>query len=401
MLRFVVAVTCPPPPRRLAPRSGVLSGVAAVLNLALAAGLAGCASPGIPRPPSLHLPATVTDFTASRIGNRVELRWTAPNRTTDGLDLVDPRPVPTVVEICRDLPAPRPAQAPPCTPVLHFAGHPGPSTAVDTLPPTLTAPAARGLAVAYRLRVLNSSGRSAAPSARALIPAGPAVEDVTGFRATQTREGVVLEWNPAPGGLVEVLRTPVSPPPKAPPHATSRPSRADAPVSLRADPAAASLSGMIDPGAPSGATFVYRAQRVQPVSFEGATAIARSEPTAPITVALRDTFPPRPPSGLAAIPGTAHAPGGGPPTPTIDLSWQPNLEPDLAGYFVYRTDLDAQPVPRRLNPAPLPGPAFRDPDVLPGRRYGYRVTAIDLRGNESPPGPAVTETAVKPFQAAP
>ena len=79
-----------------------LGRVSAAVWLMLAASgvLAGCANPGVPRPPSLHLPATVTDLTGERVGDRVELHWTPPKRTTDGLELT-----PTTfmtAEICRD-----------------------------------------------------------------------------------------------------------------------------------------------------------------------------------------------------------------------------------------------------------------------------------------------------------
>ena len=47
--------------------------------------LGGCGTPGAPQPPSLKLPERVTDLAASRFGNRVELHWTTPKKTTDHL----------------------------------------------------------------------------------------------------------------------------------------------------------------------------------------------------------------------------------------------------------------------------------------------------------------------------
>jgi hypothetical protein len=55
----------------------------------------------------------------------------------------------------------------------------------------------------------------------------------------------------------------------------------------------------------------------------------------------------------------------------------------LAGYSVYRSD--AQDAPgERVSTETLPSPTFRDISVLPGRRYYYRVSALDRAGNESP-----------------
>jgi hypothetical protein len=35
-------------------------------------------------------------------------------------------------------------------------------------------------------------------------------------------------------------------------------------------------------------------------------------------------------------------------------------------------------------------PAFRDLNAVPGRRYFYRVTAVDRSGDESPPSEAAS-----------
>src|ERR1700723_2249487 len=49
------------------------------------AGAAGCGTPGAPQPPSLNLPQTVTDLSATRAGDRVILTWTCPKKNTDKL----------------------------------------------------------------------------------------------------------------------------------------------------------------------------------------------------------------------------------------------------------------------------------------------------------------------------
>jgi fibronectin type 3 domain-containing protein len=101
---------------------------------------------------------------------------------------------------------------------------------------------------------------------------------------------------------------------------------------------------------------------------------------------MHDTFPPRTPTGLAAVPSTDG----------IDLSWEPNTEPDLAGYIVYRRQVsvtgEAIGTPTRLTSTPTPAPAFSDRTAQPGQSYSYRVTAIDTAGNESPASTEVQES---------
>jgi fibronectin type 3 domain-containing protein len=105
---------------------------------------------------------------------------------------------------------------------------------------------------------------------------------------------------------------------------------------------------------------------------------------------MRDTFPPHAPSGLEVVPGGATAADR-----SIDLSWTPDTDADLGGYFVYRQEVDPNGVVTgtvtRLNTTPVVGPAYRDQTALPGRRYAYRVTAVDTAENESAPSADVQE----------
>jgi fibronectin type 3 domain-containing protein len=106
---------------------------------------------------------------------------------------------------------------------------------------------------------------------------------------------------------------------------------------------------------------------------------------------MRDTFPPHAPSGLEAVPGGVTAADR-----SIDLSWTPDTDADLAGYFVYRQEVDEKGVvastATRLNLTPVAGPAYRDQTAMAGHRYAYRVTAVDTAGNESAPSAEVQES---------
>jgi len=104
-----------------------------------------------------------------------------------------------------------------------------------------------------------------------------------------------------------------------------------------------------------------------------------SDDSAPAIVTPRDTFSPASPQNVIAAlttpPGEA---------PSVDLSWSINLENDLAGYRVYRSDTqDARG--QLLTTDLLPAPAYRDMSVQQGHRYWYSVTAVDRAGNESAP----------------
>jgi fibronectin type 3 domain-containing protein len=108
---------------------------------------------------------------------------------------------------------------------------------------------------------------------------------------------------------------------------------------------------------------------------------ADSEPT---LIAPRDILPPATPTGLetAIIPASPQGPA------YVELSWAISTEEDLAGYFVYRSDREDTPG-IRINAEIFPSPAFRDISVQPGKRYYYRVSALDRAGNESPMSAAV------------
>ena len=168
-------------------------------------------------------------------------------------------------------------------------------------------------------------------------------------------------------------------------------------VRLRASPEAEGDSlfrpdagGMIDPGARRGESFVYTAQRVRQVVLDGRMLELRSAVSAPVTVVMRDKFPPQAPSGVEATASwVAGAPG-------VDLSWRPNTEDDLAGYLVYRVDVDSGAGNVRVTPAPFLQPAFHDVAVAAGHTYWYTVTAIDAAGNQSQPSAPAEEKVLGP-----
>jgi hypothetical protein len=380
----------------------------------------GCASPGQPRPPSLNLPEPVKDLTAERIGNQAVLHWTTPDHTTDHL-LVNG---PISAEFCRLTP---PATA--CTPIRQLPTVPGPATTSDTLPATLTTDPPT--LVAYRVRILNASGHAAPPSNEALLATGIAPQTVAPLRAASTRDGVQLTW-PAyttPTATVQLDRlllnpdgTPVLPAPKKP---STKPTPAPAPTprskSSKSAPARKTTQptpnivklqpptqtpdpgGLIDESVLRGETYQYTAQRIRTVTLDTHTLELRSALSSPVTLTMRDTFPPLTPTGLAAVPSgpdTSGQPASAASQPSIDLSWTPDADTDLAGYNIYRREVAPDGTSTAsytlLNPTPVPSPAYRDQTAIIGRRYAYHVTAVDNTGNQSRPSPDVQETLREP-----
>ncbi len=66
------------------------------------------------------------------------------------------------------------------------------------------------------------------------------------------------------------------------------------------------------------------------------------------------------------------------------------MEGDLAGYNVFRWVEGGQP--QKLNTQLIQVPSYRDETIEPGKKYFYAVSAVDLRGNESPRSAEASET---------
>lgn len=346
--------------------------------------LAGCANPGPPRPPSLHIPEPVTDLAARRVGDTLELTWTTPSRSTDDLPLKGP----LTAELCE---APASTAEAACQPVLTLSVLPGSSHAILPLPPgTLTGPPAL---LVVRVRIRNSAGGSADPFTPAFTAVGPAPPPVTELRVAAMQGGARIQWTRIPGSAPVLLhRTLLTPPP---PQTGNHPTETDLQA---ADPDTTDPGGTLDRTAQEGSSYRYTAQRLRTVTLDGHPVHLLSLPSTAVTVRIHDVFPPVAPTGLASIPGTP-----GEVTPTIELSWEASSEPDLAGYFIDRLELAAGTAPPpptaawiRLTPTFLVVPAFEDATVEAGHRYLYRILAVDTSGNQSPPSTPIEETAAVP-----
>jgi hypothetical protein len=265
----------------------------------------------------------------------------------------------------------------------------------------------------YFALAFSPGGRPGPPGAVAELHLTELPEAPLAVKATHVADAVRVEWEPS-GGLIGFLLdrpipselSPLDNPPvetglaasTAPPDGPTRYNvyrEIAAPVS---DPVAAAkpagdaeLASPKPPGEggkPSGVggpinaapleTLVFfdpltgldareRCYVVRSVRGVGAQAV-ESNASEPSCVVPLDDFPPEPPAGLSTISGEG----------SITLIWEPNAEPDVAGYLVLRGEAgDATLAP--LTDTVVTEARYTDRTVKPGVRYVYAVQAIDTR----------------------
>lgn len=349
--------------------------------------MAGCASPGAPAAPSLQLANSVNNLQATRVDRSVILSWTMPARTTDRVELKGN----LRGEVCRQA-----GNGASCAVAGSISGQPGkPATYVDVLPSNLLQGPPQLLV--YRLTLLNRFSKTAGPSNNALSVSGAGPEAVTGLTAQVRADGVLLIWHPSvsrstpaedlrPATIFRIERTLESPPgaPKASPSPEGEAPPMVQELVVRV-PAGSDPGHALDTSAQFNQRYRYTVRRVEQLTFAGHLLEMQGKISDPLQVTTTDIFPPAAPGGLAAAADQAAG--------AIDLSWSPDSEADLAGYFVYRRDLGTDLTAQRVSgTTPLKAPGFRDMEISPSHRYAYSVSALDTSGNESPHSPEVVET---------
>jgi hypothetical protein len=351
------------------------SSAAVALATIFAVLLAGCGTPGAPQPPSLDLPDPVTDLSAQRTGSRVSLTWTMPRRNTDKLPLKGI----LAVSICRREDA-RNGIAD-CVSVGEVQLAPGLyGSFTDTLPVKLAIGPSRPLN--YYVELKNQKGRSAGPSNAATVLDGQGPAPVTDLAAEVRKAGIVLRWASGNSADTIRLRRTLLTPTAAKPRTGPLPQAPEPIVQNLIVEVSSPATGpqVLDKNITFGNTYEYRAQRLIRETVNGETIELDGEFSAPVRVEARDVFPPAVPMGLAAVATAADTASG--LQASIDLSWQPNTDADLAGYEIYRRE-DKTPWERISGDQPVAGPAFHDAHVVPGHTYRYGVSAVDKVGRES------------------
>jgi hypothetical protein len=326
----------------------------------------------------------VRDLNAARVGERVELKFTLPLRTTDGLPI---RETGVKATVCRG------GEGQPCVTAASLrdvglsiaAGASAAERVVsrqDSLPAAETAGEAKLLV--YRVELMNLEGKTAGWSDPAYAAAGTAPLAVSGLRAEETRAGVLLRWQAAGASAQdEVLlrRELVTPPAGAKREAAE-------PVWLESHASADETRGAdetIDGSASEDTAYRYTALRRRVVMLAGKKVELRSALSAPVEITWRNAFPPAAPVGLSAAPFAEE--GGF----AVDLVWEPVQEPGLKGYVVTRQSLDPVGAAERLTAQPVGLPAFHDETAKRGVRYRYSVRAVSAKDVEGQPATVVVE----------
>ncbi|MGA8145755.1 MAG: fibronectin type III domain-containing protein [Candidatus Acidiferrales bacterium] len=349
--------------------------------------LYGCAAPAEPierKPPT---PNPVNDLNATQAGNDVTLAFTLPRDSVEKRQLRQS----LTIQVYRDF-EPAPANPtllltiPPGM-VDHYTVQ-GRVRFVDSLRAEDFAPSGSREAL-YRVRTFVSPKKLSADSNVAALTVYPVPDPIADLKAEIAHPGVTLSWTPPQKTLAgaapriafyRVYRAESEPEssttanPDADSGTANAPenSKTKVPFARIAEPASPPYTDTL---AQLGKTYIYTVRSVSQypnVALESADSNFA-------TVTAKDIFPPSAPQNLVVV--FVPAVGGAPAN--LELSWAINPETDIAGYNVYRSE-SQDGLGTRVNSELLLTPAFRDMNVVLGRRYFYTVFAVDRSGNESP-----------------
>jgi hypothetical protein len=356
--------------------------------------LIGCGAPGEPVPPSPPVPVAIDDLTARQVGDAVQLTFALPGKTITGDKLSEP----PAVEILRG--TGKPDGTPDNKSFRIVYTIPG-STTDNYLAEgrvRFTDPVSPeeirvhpGESLAYRARTRASRKRASADSNTVTLRVYPVPEHIAPVEARVTETAIELTW-PAPGrtsggdplsgiSSYRIYRGELDPSTTDAVSKDLAQAKWVSPlVSLANSPTTSYRDTFFD----FGKTYLYVVRTivlVQANELESADSV-------PVAVTPRDIFPPSAPQGLVV----AVFPGATPGSLGVDLSWSINLETDLAGYRVYRSEQQGARG-QLVTPDLLLTPSYRDTSVVAGHQYWYSVTAVDRAGNESESS-APTDTGV-------
>jgi len=359
----------------------------------------GCGAPGEPVPPTPPVAVAINDLTAHQAGDGVQLTFTMPGRSITGDRLLST----PAFEVLRGTTKPDGSPElkslrvvniiPGAMAEKYFVGDKVQFT--DPLTPEETK-AQEGKIAIYAVRTRLSQKRASANSNIVSLRLFSPPARVDSRQARVTEPAIELSWSP-------VNRTSAGDPLSVPAQYNIYRAELDSASTNLANPDVSqlNLNGKLqllasqpeqtysDKSFEFGKTYAYI---VRSVIDRNNTPLESADST-PAIVTPRDTFPPAAPQAISA----AVLPGETDNAPVVDLSWSINVEPDFAGYRVYRSeqpDTKGQLLTTEL----LLTPAYRDTSVQPARRYWYVVTAVDRAGNESAPSPPALVEIAQPLQ---
>jgi hypothetical protein len=310
--------------------------------------LAGCGSIGEPLYPALHIPSLVTDLNVVEHGNNLDINFTIPPLTTEGLALKEIGDVELRV-------GPGPSNG------WNADEWVKSSTRVDVPAPDKAGPvhamlpAGRfiGNQVVVAVRVKNPKGRDAGWSEFKIVDVQTPLADPTNFHLAPGPKGVELTWAAAGPSQFRILR---------------KTEQEQKPVTL----ATVTEPNYVDISSDYGKTYQYFIQAVGDK--------VESNVVGPETITPIDKFPPDVPTGLTASVGIG----------AVELAWTRNTESDFKEYQILRSE-EGGPFIEIAHG--LDAPTYSDHAVQAGKRYRYRVLAVDQVGNASAPCDPVEITA--------
>jgi hypothetical protein len=307
--------------------------------MAAAALLTGCGYRGDPLPPLANIPARVNDLAAIQRGARLMVQFTVPPRTTEGVAIKTPLDLDLRIGT---------AQPPFSQEVWAAHATPIPAGPVDNGVARYEIPVApwTGKEATLAVRVLSARGKTVGWSNFVNVTVVAPPERPAEVRAEATAQGVRLTWRARGDGFRVYRRT----------GSDSFAAVANVPQ-----------PSWTDSAAEFGTHYIYQVQTIVklPENAEAESDVSEETGITPV-----DIFPPAVPAGLNA----AAAPN------SIELSWEGDTEPDLAGYFVYRST--GAGAFAKVGEMVLI-PSYSDHAVEHGKTYRYAVSAIDKTGNES------------------
>ena len=311
-------------------------------TIALAAFLwtAGCGYVGGPLTPLANVPLPVTDLAAVQRGGIIIAHYTVPARTTEGVLIKTPLKLDVRIGTASD----------------QFKSEEWASQAttvsdakIDHGVATYQIPTRQwtGKEVVIGVRAVGSNGKTSDWSNYQTVKVVPPPEVPPAPVLTPTAAGVHVGWT-GPGDQFRVMRR-----------------TGDEENFIVAQTGTG--HEWTDTTTEFGKKYTYMMQALVDV---GNQKVAESDFSKPAEITPIDTFPPAVPSGLHA----ETAPN------SVTLGWEPDTEPDLAGYRVYRSVGDG-PWQKLADVNAVP--SYTDNAVEAGKTYHYAVSAIDKSNNES------------------
>jgi hypothetical protein len=342
--------------------------------------LIGCGKRRPPLPPVERVQQRTELLSGSQRGNQVILSWPAPPRNAPN----------SSVQSIRRVDVYRLAEKPTAPLALTEEEFGARSTLIgsvtydeikkakDTLTYTDTLElAGQPTRLRYAIRYVNASGQRAAFSNFLLIePAARIAKPPTLASISYTETAITVTWQPP------VTNIDGSTPVNLLGYNVYRVDESQTEIGQApANKALVSGAQFEDKEFKFGQNYRYVVRSVS-LGTEGAQVESLNSNVLPVSP--RDTFAPSAPGGISIAPGPGR----------LSIFFAFNLEPDVAGYNVYRSTDPNLPKDKwtKLNSSLWTKNTFQDENVESGKKYYYYLTAIDQAGNVSPPSEVVSET---------